>query len=267
MSQHNLPELLRAAALDIRRKPYPISDLIPLLTQAADALSEQGAGEAVATVMKRIKDGEPNYVIQAHEGFDLADNVHAQLFARPQAAQPARVVDAQYPISDYSIDQWWVTEIDSINSSAKTLTDDQFRAVKVAVNFIRLALSTPPTAKEVKTARVVDALRGAIERMDRARSILTGGKPSPECNWGMLDTSDLVGALSTPPAAPTTSQQAGEVTELELFEEWIEQEAGKGALKKWPNEHGTSYENLRVCDYRTGWLAALAAFEAKKAGV
>ncbi len=29
---------------------------------------------------------------------------------------------------------------------------------------------------------------GLMERMDRARSILTNGKPTPECNWGVLDT-------------------------------------------------------------------------------
>lgn len=34
-----LVERLRSTIQDIRRKPYPISDLIPLLTQAADALA------------------------------------------------------------------------------------------------------------------------------------------------------------------------------------------------------------------------------------
>lgn len=36
-------------------------------------------------------------------------------------------------------------------------------------------------------------LEMAIERMNRARGILTGNNPRPECNWGMLDTSDLKG--------------------------------------------------------------------------
>ena len=35
---HETIERLRAVAQDIRRKPYPISDIIPLLTQAADVL-------------------------------------------------------------------------------------------------------------------------------------------------------------------------------------------------------------------------------------
>lgn len=36
----------------------------------------------------------------------------------------------------------------------------------------------------------------ALDRMDRARNILTDGNPRPDCNWGMLDTSDLRAALS-----------------------------------------------------------------------
>lgn len=43
----------------------------------------------------------------------------------------------------------------------------------------------------------------ALERMDRARNILTSGNPTPERNWGMLDTSDLRALLSAPPAAET----------------------------------------------------------------
>lgn len=34
---------LRTAVLDIRRKPYPISDIIPMLNQAADALDQAQA--------------------------------------------------------------------------------------------------------------------------------------------------------------------------------------------------------------------------------
>lgn len=34
-------------------------------------------------------------------------------------------------------------------------------------------------------------LEKALARMDRARDILTDGYPRPDCNWGILDTSDL----------------------------------------------------------------------------
>jgi hypothetical protein len=34
-------------------------------------------------------------------------------------------------------------------------------------------------------------LESAIERMDRARGLLTKGNPTPTRNWGMLDTTDL----------------------------------------------------------------------------
>lgn len=37
--------------------------------------------------------------------------------------------------------------------------------------------------------RLRAALDDAWKRMDRARGLLTNGRPTPECNWGMLDTS------------------------------------------------------------------------------
>ena len=40
--------------------------------------------------------------------------------------------------------------------------------------------------------RLHEKLNEAIERMERARNILTGGTPAPERNWGMLDTADLM---------------------------------------------------------------------------
>jgi hypothetical protein len=43
-----------------------------------------------------------------------------------------------------------------------------------------------------------NALEMALERMDRARNILTDGKPTRECNWGMLDTSDLRALIPQP---------------------------------------------------------------------
>ena len=38
MSNSQLSDRLRKVIAEIRRKPYPISDLIPLLSEAADAL-------------------------------------------------------------------------------------------------------------------------------------------------------------------------------------------------------------------------------------
>jgi hypothetical protein len=51
-------------------------------------------------------------------------------------------------------------------------------------------------------------LSEALDRMDRARSILTDDNPRPECNWGMLDTSDLRARL---PAA-SEAEKAAEYT-------------------------------------------------------
>ncbi len=39
-------------------------------------------------------------------------------------------------------------------------------------------------------------LESVLERMDRARRILTDNNPRPECNWGMLDTEDIRAALA-----------------------------------------------------------------------
>lgn len=49
----------------------------------------------------------------------------------------------------------------------------------------------PPEVREA-----LRLLKNAMERMDRARNVLTDGKPRQDCNWGMLDTSDLRAALS-----------------------------------------------------------------------
>ena len=48
-------------------------------------------------------------------------------------------------------------------------------------------------AEQVRVLR--EALQDASNHMDRARNILTDGKPTPECNWGMLATESARAAL------------------------------------------------------------------------
>ncbi len=51
-----------------------------------------------------------------------------------------------------------------------------------------------PEAWKALRLEVIDLrakLEEAINRMDRARDILTKGTPTLECNWGLLDTEDL----------------------------------------------------------------------------
>jgi hypothetical protein len=45
---------------------------------------------------------------------------------------------------------------------------------------------------QAENERLRNKFTNAVTRMDRARHILTDGKPTPGNNWGMLDTSDLV---------------------------------------------------------------------------
>jgi hypothetical protein len=59
---------------------------------------------------------------------------------------------------------------------------------------------------------LTEALRDLADRADRARSILTDGKPTPSCNWGMLDTTVARAALSH--AAPARNGgETGEASE------------------------------------------------------
>lgn len=54
--------------------------------------------------------------------------------------------------------------------------------------------------------RTQQLLAIAMERMDRARNILTNGNPRPECNWGMLDTTDLRSNVELRGASDDASQ-------------------------------------------------------------
>jgi|ERR1035437_10386944 hypothetical protein len=48
---------LRMAIIDIRRKPYPISDIIPMLLEAADALEQLTAFSANALISTDLSTG------------------------------------------------------------------------------------------------------------------------------------------------------------------------------------------------------------------
>lgn len=80
---NQLPERLRKAITEIRRKPYPISDLIPLLSAAADAL------QARAQVQ-----GDPSWWMrETDEGAEWTDTAPlvlsgwTPLYTAPQPAQ------------------------------------------------------------------------------------------------------------------------------------------------------------------------------------
>lgn len=56
------------------------------------------------------------------------------------------------------------------------------------------------------------------------------------------------------PDATKMIETAVPVGEREAFERVIVEAGGSGAIRRWPNEKGESYENARVQDYRQGWL-------------
>ena len=54
-----------------------------------------------------------------------------------------------------------------------------------------IALDKLIIATNAEIVRVSAIALDAITRMDKARDVLTDGYPRPDCNWGMLDASDL----------------------------------------------------------------------------
>lgn len=54
-----------------------------------------------------------------------------------------------------------------------------------------IALDALIIAANAEIVKVYALTLEAITRMDKARDVLTDGYPRPDCNWGMLDASDL----------------------------------------------------------------------------
>jgi hypothetical protein len=83
--------------------------------------------------------------------------------------------------------------------------EEQHAAVDTLVDAARALLShTAPQAEPNLRALLNDAL----DRMDRARHVLTNGNPRPECNWGVLDTSAARTQLAgSPVSAPAPTCQ------------------------------------------------------------
>ena len=82
-------------------------------------------------------------------------------------------------------------------------TDEQLRCFRPEVvpyleaadpSVVLAALNTMD-ALEAENAKLRRTLLIALERMDRARRILTKDNPTPMNNWGMLDATELRAAL------------------------------------------------------------------------
>lgn len=53
-----------------------------------------------------------------------------------------------------------------------------------------------PEPMSQRVAELEATLQDCVTRMDRARDILTDGKPTPQCHWGMLDTNSARAILA-----------------------------------------------------------------------
>lgn len=85
----------------------------------------------------------------------------------------------------------------------RAVLEREWKAMRLALSTPRAALAAQPGVVPSNLVRAM--LHNAMDRMDRARNLLTDGNPRPDCNWGMLDASDLRKALA---AAPTEAKPA-----------------------------------------------------------
>lgn len=125
-----------------------------------------------------------------------------------------------------------------------------------------------------------ELLREALERMDRARNILTKGKPTPDCNWGMLDTTSLRAALAQPPAPeqgdthhwpqqgdttwPAAPEAAKPETERADIDEQQIREAGRVVASQNGHEYPGESEDAYLAGFKA--CAALLAADSKAGG-
>lgn len=73
------------------------------------------------------------------------------------------------------------------------------------------------------TKQLAEALRSSLDRMDRARAILTDGRPTPNCNWGVLETMLERTALAAYDIQPLQqARQPLTPREIELIDGMIE---------------------------------------------
>lgn len=94
---NQLQERLRKVITEIRRKPYPIADLIPLLSEAADALQAraQVQGEPVAIYSGHRLTPEGTKEFWGYADKPLQPGTKLYTTPQPaQATQPAEVTDA-----------------------------------------------------------------------------------------------------------------------------------------------------------------------------
>lgn len=151
------------------------------------------------------KDGihTPTVIVSFNrDDWDSRDDFAESLYAAPTAVQQ--------PVA------WRISIGDSPDWSFTTdESQADFYGQQSGLKYVKepLFLCAPGSHEKTRDWQVMyeeaqGKLNNAIERMDRARHILTDGNPRPDCMWAMLDTADLN-------AAP---QQSEPVREAELTE-------------------------------------------------
>lgn len=139
---------------------------------------------------------------------DLANAAPSVDAKQTQVTAPDPVVEANREMllqrSIIGVKKYGLT-LDNSSLSQQAFLKHALEETLDLANYLQAAIrkgAVPASTAQPDSEREVQRkLAVALERMDRARAILTGGNPRPDCNWGMLDTADLRTA-SSEAAAP-----------------------------------------------------------------
>lgn len=174
MKTNQLPERLRKAITEMRRKPYPISDLIPLLSAAADAL------QARAQVQ-----GEPVYWEWRHLGNNqfAADFGQWSEWKRVEARNPIFTAEDELRTLRRYIADGYKYELRALHTTPQPtqatqaeVTDERIIAIKKS---IRAVDPTQPWGDTLAFARAILALRPERVPMTEWQPIETAPKDGP----------------------------------------------------------------------------------------
>lgn len=100
-------------------------------------IHEQVVAQILALAMKMMRDS-----------WATGDGVAWQPAFLELDALVRSAIASTEPEEEYSIDQWWVSELEGIQTSLDLLTMDQYRAIHVARKFIRKSLSPEASMPE-----------------------------------------------------------------------------------------------------------------------
>lgn len=114
-------------------------------------------------------------------------------------------------------------EIQAYATTAVRAATDPLQALLLDAHRLQMEAEARANKAELAAELLKALLVDAATRMERARNVLTGGNPRPDCNWAMLDTEKIRAALAAA-QTPMGGERlmADQVGDTE-FEDWLSQ--------------------------------------------